>query len=299
MSSILEWIEGRARDVDGLAVRRVLPHRGGRMIGPWIFFDHMGPTELKPGHGMDVRPHPHICLSTVTYLFEGEILHRDSVGSVQTITPGAINWMTAGRGIVHSERTPGRLRKTGGRMHGIQTWVALPDAELERDPGFFHIPASDLPAWEKDGLQWNLLVGAAFGRKVALDVYWPMSYLHVTSQNGGGTTLPADFSERGIYTVNGEVRIDGEAIPVGTMASLAKGVTPELRLGAGASLMLIGGEPVGKRLIWWNFVAPTEARLEQAKQDWRAGRFARVPDETEFIPMPGDEAAKPTPAGFN
>lgn len=286
MSAITDRIEGRKRDIGGFFVRRILPHHGGRMVGPWIFFDHMGPAEFVPGMGIDVRPHPHICLSTVTYLFEGEIRHRDSLGVVQDITPGAINWMTAGRGIVHSERTPPGPRASGQRIHGIQTWVALPDAELEREPGFVHIPARDVPVGEEGGATLRVLVGSAYGVTAPAPVFLPIFYVHVTATKPARCSIPSGYSERAVYVVSGAVNIGNKAIPPETMAILAPGTAPALTLDAGASVMLVGGEPVGKRLIWWNFVAADQERMEQAKADWKAGRFPSIPGETEFIPLP-------------
>lgn len=286
MSAISERIEGRTRDIGGFTVRRVLPYGGGRMVGPWIFFDHMGPAEFAPGTGIDVRPHPHICLSTVTYLFDGEIRHRDSLGVVQDITPGAINWMTAGRGIVHSERTAPVPREKGQRLHGIQTWVALPDDQLEREPGFEHIPARDLPTGEEGGARLRVLVGSAYGMTAPAPVFSPIFYVHVEAAKQARCPVPTGYSERAVYVVEGKVSVGNEAVAPGTMAVIAAGATPTLTLDAGANVMLVGGEPVGQRLIWWNFVAPDQARMEQAKADWREGRFPSIPGETEFIPLP-------------
>jgi redox-sensitive bicupin YhaK (pirin superfamily) len=251
----------------------------------------MGPAEFAPGTGIDVRPHPHICLSTVTYLFEGEIRHRDSLGVVQDITPGAINWMTAGRGIVHSERTPPGPRRAGQRMHGIQTWVALPDGQLEREPGFEHIPARNLPTGEEGGASVRVLVGSAYGMTAPAPVFSPIFYVHVeapAARTGkpARCPMPTGYSERAVYVVDGKVSLGNEAVPPGTMAVIASGAAPTLTLDAGANVMLVGGEPVGQRLIWWNFVAPGQERMEQAKADWREGRFPSIPGETEFIPLP-------------
>lgn len=284
----MQLITGRARDLgDGFAVRRVLPHDGGKFIGPWIFLDEMGPATYPPGRGFDVRPHPHIGLSTVTYLFEGEMLHRDSLGFVQAIEPGAVNWMTAGRGIVHSERTSPEKRASGQRIHGIQTWVALPDADLECEPGFVHHPASSLPRFEHGGMQLCLIAGEAFGHRSPVDVRSPMFYVHIEAPAGGTLTLDTPYAARGLYVVHGDVSIDGEAVAPGTIAQLEPDTAPTLQAASGSRMMWLGGEPVGKRLIWWNFVARDAARLEQAKADWTAQRFDTVPGESEFIPLPG------------
>jgi hypothetical protein len=287
MSAIVERIEGRPRDLGGgFKVRRVLPYGGGRMVGPWIFFDHFGPVEFAPGTGTDVRPHPHIGLATVTYLFEGEMRHRDSLGVVQDITPGAVNWMTAGRGIVHSERTPPAARAAGQRMHGLQTWVALPDDALECEPGFTHVAARDLPSGSEDGASLRVLVGSAFGLHSPAPTHSPMFYVHVDAKHAARCPVPSGYAERAVYAVHGAVSVGQEVVPVGTMVTIAPGAEPTVTLDAGASAMLVGGEPVGRRLIWWNFVAATQERMEQAKADWRAGRFPSIPGETEFIPLP-------------
>jgi redox-sensitive bicupin YhaK (pirin superfamily) len=285
MSAIIERIDSRPRDIGGFGVRRVLPYRGGKTVGPWVFFDHMGPAEFPAGTGIDVGPHPHIGLSTVTYLIEGEIVHRDSLGVVQAITPGAVNWMTAGSGITHSERTDPQRRTAAHRLHGIQTWVALPDDDLEMQPGFEHVPADKLPLWEENGASLRLLVGEAFGRRSPVPARSPLFYIHVETRAAARVALPSGHAERALYVVSGSVVVDGEAVPPGTMACVDPSVSA-VELAADASVMLIGGAPLGKRLIWWNFVAATQERLERAKAEWRADHFARIPGEGERIPLP-------------
>jgi redox-sensitive bicupin YhaK (pirin superfamily) len=285
MSSIIDRIDSRPRDIGGFEVRRLLPYRGGKTVGPWVFFDHMGPAEFPAGTGMDVRPHPHIGLSTVTYLFEGEIVHRDSLGVVQAITPGAVNWMTAGSGITHSERTDPQRRTAAHRLHGIQTWVALPDHDVEMAPGFEHVPADKLPVWEENGASLRLLVGEALGHRSPAPSRSPLFYIHAETVSPARVTLPTGHAERALYVVVGGASMDGEAVLPGTMALIAPAVSA-IELEASSSVMLIGGAPVGPRLIWWNFVAPSQERMERAKADWRAERFASIPGESERIPLP-------------
>ncbi|HXA41199.1 MAG TPA: pirin family protein [Phenylobacterium sp.] len=283
-------IDQRRRDLGGFEVGRLLPHHGGKMVGPFIFFDHMGPVEFEAGfpRNVDVRPHPHIGLSTVTYLFEGEITHRDSVGSVQEIHPGEVNWMTAGKGITHSERFE-HLRQTGGRMHGIQAWVALPLEAEETDPGFFHHGADDLPTYEGGGLWARLVAGKAFGAEAKVKTHSPMFYVHWRLDAGATAQLPAEYPERAAYVAQGIIEVDGREFHDGQMLVFAPGQPVLVKAVTPAIVMLLGGEPVGPRLIEWNFVASSKERLEQAKADWRAGRM-KLPDadDKEFIPLPGD-----------
>ncbi|HVI24656.1 MAG TPA: pirin family protein [Xanthomonadaceae bacterium] len=289
-------IEQRRRDLGGFEVGRVLPVAGRRMVGPFIFFDHMGPIDFAPGipRSVDVRPHPHIGLSTVTYLFEGEIMHRDSVGSEQPIRPGEVNWMTAGRGITHSERFE-RARAEGGPMHGIQAWVALPEADEEGDPAFHHYGRDALPVLE-DGDAWmRLVAGAAFGARAAVRTHSPLCYLHCVLQPGARLRLPDEYPERAVYVVDGEIEAGGVRHGAGRMLVFRPGPA-DLQAVTPALLMLLGGEPLGPRFIEWNFVSSRPERIEQAKADWRAGRI-KLPDldHGEFIPLPPDPAPPPNP----
>jgi redox-sensitive bicupin YhaK (pirin superfamily) len=283
-------IDQRRRDLGGFEVGRVLPHHGGKMVGPFIFFDHMGPAEFEAGfpRNVDVRPHPHIGLSTVTYLFEGEITHRDSVGSIQEIRPGEVNWMTAGKGITHSERFED-LRAHGGRMHGIQAWVALPVETEEADPGFFHHSAADLPTYEGQGLWARLIAGEAFGAKSPVKVSSPMFYVHWRLDAGAVAQLPAEYPERAAYVAQGVIEIDGQQLHEGQMAVFAPGQPVQVTAVTPAIVMLLGGEALGPRFIEWNFVASSKERIDQAKADWRAGRM-KLPDgdDKEWTPLPGD-----------
>lgn len=290
-------IKQRRRDLGGFEVGRVLPYPKRRMVGPFIFFDHMGPVDFQPGipRSVDVRPHPHIGLSTVTYLFDGEIMHRDSVGSEQPIVPGEVNWMTAGRGITHSERFE-RARLEGGRMNGIQAWVALPREDEETDPGFAHYGSSDLPIFEQDGVWGRLIAGEALGLRAAVQTYSPMFYLHLEMKAGSRTELPAEHRERALYVAEGAIEVDGQRIGPGEMAIVAFGNTACTTALVPSIVMALGGEPVGERHIDWNFVSSSKERIEQAKADWRAGRM-KLPDldDGEFIPLPEDPTPAPNP----
>jgi len=282
-------VSPREKDLGGFSVRRVLPAPQRRNVGPFVFFDHMGPAEFPAGRGIDVRPHPHIGLATVTYLFEGEILHRDSLGSLQPIRPGAVNWMTAGRGIVHSERTSAEELAKPRRLHGIQTWVALPRAHEEDEPAFQHIAADRLPQFREGDARLRLIAGSAFGRPAPFETVVDLFYLEARIDPVGALVLPACLGERCAYLVDGAVTVAGRSIAPREMAVLADG--RDVRLEAspeGAHLMLAGGARLdAPRTIWWNFVSSSKARLEQAKTDWQAGRFPTVPgDDTEFIPLP-------------
>lgn len=282
-------IDTRRRDLGGFEVGRLLPFPTHRMVGPFIFFDHMGPASFNAGfpRSVDVRPHPHIGLSTVSYLFEGEMTHRDSVGSEIVIRPGEVNWMTAGRGITHSERFEG-LRDHGGTLHGIQTWVALPDGQEEIDPAFFHHGPEDLPTYESpDGLWARLILGRAFGAESKVKTHSPIFYVHWRLKAGAKAQLEAEYSERAAFVAEGAVEVDGRVYEAGKMLVFAPG-QPVLFTGvADAHVMLIGGEPVGERFIEWNFVSSSRERIDQAKADWRAGRL-KLPDldNGEFIPLP-------------
>jgi redox-sensitive bicupin YhaK (pirin superfamily) len=290
-------IDARRRDLGGFEVGRVLPYARHRMVGPFAFFDHMGPLTFQPGfpRTVDVRPHPHIGLSTVTYLFEGEITHRDSVGSEIAIEPGEMNWMTAGRGITHSERFD-RLRQTGGPIHGIQAWVALPKEDEETDPSFTHHGPEDLPTYEGEGLWARLIAGEAFGAKAKVKVHSPMFYAHWRLAAGARAQLPAEYSERAAYVVAGEVEADGQGATSGQMLVFGAGQPVLFTAKTDAIIMLLGGEPVGERFLEWNFVSSSKERIEQAKADWRAGRM-KLPDldHDEFIPLPPDPPPAATP----
>jgi redox-sensitive bicupin YhaK (pirin superfamily) len=280
-------IEGRGRDI-GIPVRRVLPAAGHRMVGPFIFLDQMGPVRFAPGEGMDVRPHPHIGLATVTYLFEGEILHRDSLGVVQPIRPGDVNWMTAGRGIVHSERTDPALRRGGFAMHGIQSWVALPADHEDDAPAFRHHPAASLPARTGEGARMRLVAGTLLGMRSPVAVMSPTFYADLALEAGARFDLPAEHPERALYVAEGTAEADGAAIPAGTLALFGPDGDVTVTARRGCRAMLLGGSPVGDRLIWWNFVASTPERIDRARAEWAAGRFPKVPGDDEFIPLPDD-----------
>ncbi len=281
-------IRQRSRDLGSFEVGRVLPFARRRMVGPYIFFDRMGPKRIAPGlpSEADVRPHPHIGLSTITYLFDGEITHRDSVGSQQAVRPGEVNWMTAGRGITHSERFE-RLRAEGGAMDGIQAWVALPEEREETDPGFWHYPADALPVFEEDGVTGRLIAGRLAGLASPVQVESPQFYLHWQLGPGARVSLPSEYPERAVYVARGEVEIAGQRVEPGSLAVLAPGDAVTVEALGDAVLMALGGEPVGPRYIDWNFVSSSRARIEQARADWAAGRM-KLPDldDGEFIPLP-------------
>ena len=275
---------------DGFEVRRALPNRQRRMVGPFVFLDQMGPHVFGAGRGLDVRPHPHIGLATVTYLFDGEIVHRDSVGSLQTIQPGAVNWMTAGSGIVHSERTGDALRNSGSSLAGLQCWVALPKQHEESAPSFVHVPAQDLPVLEGEGASARIIAGSFFGKRSPVQTLSDLFYADVSLQPGATLQMPAEYPEQAIYVAQGRLDLgrDG-AYDAGQLVVLKPNTAVTLR-GAGndvTRVMLLGGEPMdGARYLTWNFVSSSVDRIEQAKEDWREQRFAAVPGETEFIPLP-------------
>ncbi len=280
-------LKPHVKDLGGFSVRRLLPAQAIRTIGPFIFFDHMGPAAFAPGDGIDVRPHPHIGLATVTYLFDGALMHRDSLGFVQRIEPGAVNWMTAGDGIVHSERSDPADRAAGHRLHGIQTWIALPRAAERTAPSFVHVPADRLPSVEDAGVQLRLVAGDALGLRSPVPVHSPMFYLAAVFQPGGRFVLPAEHAERGIYLVEGSLDIDGEALPSQHVAVTAPGKPVLLESKGGCTAMLFGGAPLdGERFIWWNFVASSRELIESAKDRWTRQQMGQVPGETEFIPLP-------------
>ena len=281
-------LDARPRDIGGFAVQRLLPSSARRLVGPFIFFDHMGPADLPPGTGMDVRPHPHIGLATVTYLFEGEIIHRDTLGSHQPIRPGDINWMTAGRGIAHSERTSPELRRAGSRMNGLQLWVALPLAHEETEPKFHHYPGETLPSIDLAGARARVLAGTAYGVRSPVQTFSPLFYVEVAMPAGSELPVPLEHVERAAYVVAGAIECGAERAEPGRMLVFTPGAQVLLRARADSRLALIGGAPIdGKRNIYWNFVSSSKERIEQAKRDWKEGRFPKIPgDEVEFVPLP-------------
>lgn len=280
-------IRPRTRDLGGFEVARVLPYAKRRTIGPFIFFDRMGPNTFGVGEGIDVRPHPHIGLATVTYLFEGEIMHRDSLGYEQPIRPGDVNWMTAGRGIVHSERTRDEVRNSESRLFGIQSWVALPKDSEEIAPSFHHHPGDTLPEVENNGVTMRMIAGSAYGMTSPVETASPMFYLDVRMIAGSALDMTQDYAERAIYVVEGEIAINGEPHGANEMLVLTEGADVTIEAKDGARVMLLGGAPIdGERHIWWNFVSSSTERIEQAKADWKAGRFDMVEGDDEFIPLP-------------
>ncbi|MES1164746.1 MAG: pirin family protein [Verrucomicrobiota bacterium] len=293
-------ITPRTRDLGGFRVRRALPDGRRRTVGPFIFFDHMGPADFPPGQGIDVRPHPHIALATVTFLFEGEILHRDSLGSVQPIRPGDVNWMLAGRGIVHSERTRDEVRRSGGRLHGIQSWVALPRSAEDTAPAFVHHPAATLPRIQTPGVDLRVVAGTAYGQESPVGVLSPTFYVAATMEAGARLEVDPEHPERAAYVMEGTIAIGDRTFSAGTMVVLNPGPM-ELRAVQPARVVIVGGARLdGERHIWWNFVASSAEQMEQAGRDWRErneSRFPKVPgDEHEFIPLP-DQPPPPFPAG--
>jgi redox-sensitive bicupin YhaK (pirin superfamily) len=281
-------VDARMRELGGVSIRRILPFRGGRGVGPFVFFDHMGPTTFTAGNGVDVPPHPHIGLATLTYLLEGEIVHRDSLGSVQAIRPGDINWMIAGRGIAHSERTDPEMRQRPSRLHGLQLWVALPREAEEMTPMFHHHGADSLPRLEERGASIRVLAGSAYGVSAPVRTLSPLFYADVELPPGGELVVPGEYQERAVYVVHGAASCGDERATPGRMLLLAPGHDVSVFAKAPARLVLIGGAPLdGQRHIWWNFVSSSRERLEQAKRDWKAGRFAKVAgDEEDFTPLP-------------
>ena len=281
--------DARVHDLgDGFMVRRMLPVLQARHVGPFVFFDHIGPATFVAGKGMDVRPHPHIGLATVTWLFDGVIRHRDSLGSLADIRPGEVNWMTSGHGIVHSERTPPEARQDGQLLHGIQVWVALPQTDAEVDPEFHHHDRAALPKIRRPGMEAVLIAGTAYGERSPVKVFAPMFFLEVQLAAGAELALPAEHDERGVHVVEGAVRWGELEVGAQQMAVQAGPTAPLLRAHEASRLMLFGGAPLdGERHLWWNFVASSRERIEQAKADWREGRFSKVPgDDKEFIPLP-------------
>jgi len=282
-------LQGKARELgDGFRVARVLPQVEQRTVGPFVFFDYFGPVDFPPGKGIDVRPHPHIGLATITYLFEGSQIHRDTLGNAQEILPGDVNWMTAGRGIAHSERTGPDVRARGHRMHGIQSWVGLPKMNEEDPPSFQHVPREALPTLERDGVLMRLVTGRAYGLTSPVKV--PMEIFYVDAQLSGGATvtLPSDYPERGAMVVSGTAESGGAMHGDGAMILFENDERGRITAQGPARVMLLGGAPLdGERHLWWNFVASSKERIEQAKRDWEGGRFGTIPgDDKEFIPLP-------------
>jgi redox-sensitive bicupin YhaK (pirin superfamily) len=286
-SAVAQVIDAPTRDVDGLAVRRALPTARRRMIGPFIFFDHMGPAQFEGGGGLAVRPHPHIGLATVTYLFEGEIIHRDSLGFEQPIRPGDVNWMVAGSGIVHSERSSAEQRAAGAKLHGIQSWVALPIQLEETEPSFVHHAAASIPSLTLDGGKLDVIAGSAYGQRSPAHVLSQTLYVH--AQLPAQAVLPIDetHEERGIYVVDGAITCEGRTYQAGTLLVLTSGAKLSIQAVAGARVMLLGGEKLeGERHVWWNLVSSSKERIERAKDDWKHDRFAKVPGEHERFSLP-------------
>ncbi|SHJ04005.1 hypothetical protein SAMN02745165_01374 [Malonomonas rubra DSM 5091] len=285
-TAIKQLLEPVERDLGGFSVRRFLPSKELANVGPFIFFDHLGPALFPPGEGIDVRPHPHIGLATVTYVFTGEILHRDSLGHVQPIRPNQINWMTAGRGIVHSERTAPELRLSGHTLEALQLWLALPEENEECRPFFTHYSQRSLPQVELEKAKIRVMIGEAFGVKSAVKTHSPTLYVEVQMEQGGIVSLPDDIEERAVYIVSGQVKEAGSCIKQHEMALFDQTGNVELRALEATRLVIIGGTPLGKRTVWWNLVSSRKELIEKAKQDWTEKHFPEVPGETEFIPLP-------------
>ena len=279
-------IEPAEKDLGEFTVRRALPDKRRQRIGPFIFFDHMGPAEFPPGTGVNVRSHPHIGLATITFLFEGEILHRDSLGYVQAIRPGEINWMTAGKGIVHSEKVSPELLASGQKLHGLQTWVALPIEHEETEPRFEHYSADGIPVLEQQGAKITVVIGTAYGKTSPVQAASETLYVEIKLEPGASINLP-EAEELGVYVVAGSIELDGQAISDGVLAVLKNGASASVSASGGAHLMICGGDTLeGERIVWWNFVSSSRVRLDQAKLDWKEGKFDDVPGESDFIPLP-------------
>ncbi len=275
------------RSLGDFDVRRALPDRSQQRVGPFIFFDHMGPADFSAGSGVDVRPHPHIGLATITYLFSGAIRHRDSLGYDQVIVPGDVNWMTAGRGVVHSERTPQDLRRTGSHLHGIQAWIALPVEREEIEPSFVHYPANQIPQVKRPGARLTLIAGRAYGATSPVETASDTLYIEASLDAGATLAAPDTADELAVYVVDGELNLAGRTVRNGTMAVLTAGRDAVFRASRECRLMMLGGAALpGERIVWWNFVSSSRDRISQAKVDWREGRFDMVPGESDFIPLP-------------
>jgi redox-sensitive bicupin YhaK (pirin superfamily) len=286
--AFLQTLLPTTHDLGGFKVHRTLPHRDRTMVGPFIFFDQMGPAHLAPGTGIDVRPHPHINLATVTYLFAGAIDHRDSLGTFATIAPGAVNLMTAGKGITHSERSPAEVRPGGPELSGIQTWIALPSAKEEIDPAFEHVPKDALPVIEGDGVSARIIMGSLWGETAPVTCHSPTIYADIQLRDGGAMPIDPEAEERGLYLAEGQASLDGLALTPGTLYVLRPGASFTLRSDSGGRVMLMGGAALdGPRHVFWNFVSSRRDRINQAREDWKAGHFALPPDDhDEYIPLP-------------
>lgn len=284
-----QLIRPKERDLGGFSVRRVLPNVAKKSVGPWVFFDHMGPVTFAPGRGIDVRPHPHINLATVTYLFEGEILHRDSLGNVQPITPGAVNLMFAGRGVVHSERETTDVRQRVHKLHGLQLWLAIPKAVENSTPDFYHYSSTEIPSGIVGKVAVRVVMGEAYGLESPVLLYSDTLYVEARLGSGEVLTLP-EATERAVYVVSGRVLADGELLSAHTMATLESDTLTAVEAVEPSNIVIIGGESLGRRHLEWNFVSSSSERIQQAKQNWRAGRFPKIPgDDREFIPLPEDQ----------
>ena len=281
-------VQPRVHDLGGFQVRRAVPSLQARSVGPFVFVDHMGPALFEPGRGIDVRPHPHIGLATVTYLWDGALRHRDTLGSLQDILPGDVNWMTAGRGIAHSERTPPQPRDAGHAIHGMQTWVALPKPDEEVAPSFHHHPAASLPTLERAGTRLRVIAGRAFGMESPVRVFAETFNVAVDLQPEAELDIAAEATQRALYVLEGDAQLDGSDIPDKQLVLLDPGTRHRLRAKTPLKAMLFGGEPLdAPRHMWWNFVSSSKDRIEQAKDDWQAGRFGLIPgDDQEHIPLP-------------
>lgn len=290
MSPVEIVVIPRSSDIGGFQVQRALPTANKRMVGPFVFLDQMGPAMLGANNALDVAPHPHIGLATVTYLFEGEILHRDSIGSVQPILPGAVNWMTAGSGIVHSERTPHAKRNIEHCVFGLQAWIALPQAHEETPPAFAHHPANELPVVEGEGINARIVIGSLFGETAPVKTFQEMFYVDVSLAVNAKLQFPVEHEERAAYLVEGEVEIGGTPFVAPGLVVFRPGLAVTMFATSPVRVMLLGGDAMdGPRFIWWNFVSSSRDRIEQAKEDWRNDRFAHVPGESERIPLPGEQ----------
>jgi hypothetical protein len=288
-SAIELTIQPKEQDLGGFSVRRALPTIRRRMVGPWIFFDHMGPARFAPGQGIDVRPHPHINLATVTYLFEGEMLHRDSLGNEITIRPGAINLMVAGKGIVHSERQREAVKAEGNVLNGLQLWLALPEADEEIDPEFHHYPVEAIPQVDVDGVTVKVLIGSAYGTSSPVKTFAETLYVEAELKAGQSLALPEGVDERAVYVVKGGLRAKESPMNVFSMTVFQPQPGIVVTAVEDSRIAIVGGERLSRRHIWWNFVSSRKERIEQAKQDWRNGAFPKVPgDQEEFIPLPED-----------
>ena len=288
MSNIKLIIEERAANIGNFMVGRLLPFREKRMVGPFAFIDHMGPANLKEYQNLDVPPHPHIGLSTLTYLFEGNIVHKDSLGTEMEIKPGAVNWMTAGKGIVHSERTPKHLRTSDKSLHGLQIWVALPKALEQMEPSFVHVTENDIPHWKQDGISYKLIAGEAFGKKSPVPVYSPLYFIELKSTQRQTLSIGADlFGESAMYILEGNVYSEGNTFEPKHLLIAKDSKLCEFEMGENTTIYIFGGEPLPEdRFIFWNFVSSDKELLEKAKQDWLDQKFEKVPGETEYVPLP-------------